>query len=532
MQTVTNPRLPPLWLPLLLCAAAAAWIDLGNLHRGEHADALITTLTSLYRWTPYVWELDRGGNILALLAIPVRNPLANLLVQEGISAFCTLASFVLLARYVLRDASYPAVGLLGAAGFVALPSFYYRSEILLNTGYGLWIVLGLAALLLAESPATGRLGRHRYTVAAVLMIVAHWVWCTTAMFLGPVVLFRGLVCAVPSRPAPATSDPIGVRSRLLRLVRRIAFSETTAGLGLLAVGFAGGLLVRRLLAKTTASEFGTLPASQWLPTLGQLSRNTWFYLNPAVGPLFLAAVAAATLLWLAIPALRRLSGNAFRSAAALGLAGGLLALFLATRVHVQISACAFRYLALSVLFLQTGLLAVVVGPLCLAAGGMTRKGIGAAAAVLLAVAAVVGFGVPSLAGVRADLAVRHLPKPARHGLLATFEPGPGMSADDIVVAGCTHVAGDYWQVWPAVFEANMKIADQRGRRVVWGVTNRSSPTRRYWRRTPPEQMRVAVPPGDDPKAAAYLAAYGFPPLVVVEKRPTIWVMRPKSVVQP
>jgi hypothetical protein len=45
-------------------------------------------------------------------------------------------------------------------------------------------------------------------------------------------------------------------------------------------------------------------------------------------------------------------------------------------------------------------------------------------------------------------------------------------------------------------------------------------------------MRVAVLPGDDPLAALYLKDCGFPPLVVAEKLPTIWVLRPKSVVNP
>ncbi len=532
MGTDVSRRLPPLWPFLLICAAVSVWIDLGTLHRGEHADTLLVALNSLYRWTPYAWELDRYGDLLPLLAAPFRHPLANLLVQAGLNVFCTLAAFLLLARYVLRDVSYPVVGLLGAASFVALPSAYYRSEILLNSGYGLWLTLGLAALLLAEQPLPGRLGRVRLGLAALFMVIAHWVWFTAALFLGPIVLFRGLVgTATPGGAGLSAARPASWWEFALWTIRRGHQTQTAVDLVLLAVGCAGGLVLRRYLAPRIDTNFGALPAAEWLPTLKQLVRNSWFYLNPAVGPFFLAAGGGAALLWAAIPAYRRWSLNAFRAAAALALAAVLLALFIATRLHVQCNLCAFRYLAQSVLFLQIGLLAVAVGPPCLAAGGAARRGTYAGAAVLLIAAAIYAYGFPSFAGVRADLAIRRLPTPAANGLLPTFEPGPGMSADDILAAGCTHVAGDYWQVWPAVFETNLKMADRHADRVVWGVTFRSSPTRRYWSRTPLEMIRVAVPPGDDPLAELYLKDYGFPALVVAEKLPTIWVLRPKSIVE-
>jgi hypothetical protein len=533
MGTDVSRRLPPLWPFLLICAAVSVWIDFGTLHRGEHADTLLVALNSLYRWTPYAWELDRYGDLVPLLAIPFRHPLANLLVQQGLNVFCTLAAFLLLSRYVLRDASYPVVGLLGAASFLVLPSAYYRSEILLNSGYGLWLTLGLAALLLAEQPPAGRLGRVGLGLAALLMVMAHWVWFTAALFLGPVVLFRGLVG--PASPGAAPLSPALPTSRwgqAVRTIRRGLQTQTAVDLLLLVVGGAGGLVLRRYLAPRVGTDFGSLPPAEWLSTLRQLVRNTWFYLNPAVGPFFLAAAGGAGLLWAVIPAQRRRSLNAFRAAAALTLAAVLLALFMATRLHVRTNLFAFRYLAQSVLFFQTGLLALAVGPPCLAARGAARKGTYAGASALLAAAAIFAYGFPSFAGVRADLAVRRLPTPLATGLLPTFQPVPGMSADEILAAECTHVAGDYWQVWPAVFETNLKMADRHVNRVVWGVTFRSSPTRRYWSRTPLESMRVAVPPGDDPLAALYLKDCGFPLLVVAEKLPTIWVLRPKSVVDP
>jgi len=110
-----------------------------------------------------------------------------------------------------------------------------------------------------------------------------------------------------------------------------------------------------------------------------------------------------------------------------------------------------------------------------------------------------------------------------------------MSADEILDARCTHIAGGYWQVWTAMFDANLALRDQGERRVVWGITTRSGPTQRYWSRIPPDQMRVAIPAGGslpgEPSPEDYLKAYGYPKFVVVEKRSTIWVLRPEPVAQ-
>ena len=93
-----RPAVPRLWPWLLVCAALAVWIDLGSLHRCQHADSLLPVPISLYRWTPFYWELDRIGMLVPLLALPFKNPLVNLLVQDAVNVFGGLAFLFLLAR--------------------------------------------------------------------------------------------------------------------------------------------------------------------------------------------------------------------------------------------------------------------------------------------------------------------------------------------------------------------------------------------------------------------------------------------------
>src|SRR4051812_27030057 len=90
------PRAHGIGVYLLLCAAAALWIDLGTLHRLQHGDSLLPVLVSLQRWTPFFWEQDRYGMLIPLLARPVTNPLGNLLVQGFLNVSCGLSAFFLL----------------------------------------------------------------------------------------------------------------------------------------------------------------------------------------------------------------------------------------------------------------------------------------------------------------------------------------------------------------------------------------------------------------------------------------------------
>ena len=50
--------------------------------------------------------------LLPLLAMPLRNPLTNLLVQMGLSTFAALVSMCLLARYTLPDRLWQLAALL------------------------------------------------------------------------------------------------------------------------------------------------------------------------------------------------------------------------------------------------------------------------------------------------------------------------------------------------------------------------------------------------------------------------------------
>jgi hypothetical protein len=179
---------PPSLGPYLIgCGLVAGWITFGSIHRDQHSDSILNVLISLQCWTSFVWEQDRFGMAVPLLAIPIRHPLANMLFQAYVMIFSGLVTFFLMARYTFRDSSYPAVGLVGASSVIALTPSYFRFEYFIDTSYGISLALTLWGLILVEPE--GRL-RPRLTVAFVLFLmgVAHWINNASGLFLGPLVL--------------------------------------------------------------------------------------------------------------------------------------------------------------------------------------------------------------------------------------------------------------------------------------------------------------------------------------------------------
>ena len=117
-----------------------------------------------------------------------------------------------------------------------------------------------------------------------------------------------------------------------------------------------------------------------------------------------------------------------------------------------------------------------------------------------------GYGFPSLRRVRADL--------DRFSVLTP----------DVLAAGCTHIAGDYWTVWPAIFHVNLTLYERRESRTVWGVTFGGQPTSMIWRTVPQEKRCVCIAV-NDPYGDNWLISFGFSRFRDVERRKTVRVLR-------
>ena len=485
------------WGLALALALAATWTNLGDFHLQEEADAIVPVLASLQKWTPFYWGQDRYGLAVPLVALPLKSPLWNLLLERELVLLGGLAAMVLLARYAYRgQPGWPLVGLSGAALFLALAPVHLRFSYLGGSQpYGVSLTLGLGALLLAE-PLRWRAWRSwRLPAAVALMVLGHWVNTGLVLALAPLIGLGALLRAEEGAAAPGAGR--WLRARLQGAGGR--------ELALLAVGAAAGYAFNRF-SEYRATQLNPVPPGEWPEAWVELARSLSDALVPRAWPgtlLVLGAVGTVALLargW-------RTAGPVLRQAAVLLGAALFYALAIGTLKWLKMNGHDSRYAQPALVLAQAGLLGPPLLALAAWLGERRARWALALALGLPLLAAAVGYGLPSVRGARGDL----------------FRMTP--VAEDVRAAGCTHVAGDYWTVWPAVYLANLLRHEAGEAGQVWGLAYRGWHTASLARAVPAERMRVAVPLGQEDEARRYLAEYGFPPMEEVERGERILVLR-------
>src|SRR5207249_4744853 len=131
-----------------LVCTTAAWMSLGTLHDSQHADSLLLSLISTQRWTPFYWGQDRYGMLVPLLAMPIRDPLRNLIVQGYLTTAAALLLPFLVARFLTAvPRQWFAIGTLTNVLFLFFASSDVQFDWLVNQPYGVAMAFGFASLL-------------------------------------------------------------------------------------------------------------------------------------------------------------------------------------------------------------------------------------------------------------------------------------------------------------------------------------------------------------------------------------------------
>jgi hypothetical protein len=527
--------LPPLWPFLTLCAALAAWVDLGSFHQDHSGDSIVPVLTSLYRWTPYYWNCNRIGMLVPLLTRPFSSPFTTLLVQAGLVLFAGFATFFLLSRYMFRTPSWPLAGAIGVLLFLLLPRGTRFLATFGQPHYVVGMALGLGGLLIADKAAARSRPGWSYLAGAVsLLLLAHWVNSATTAILAPLVVFRWLFAAA-GPGMPEAREPIW----LWRLSQR----ETVLALAVLAIG-GSWPFVSRLMFPCYEDPIASAlaPVQRWPGAWLQLARGTWEAVAdrgwaavvaaspeavvPGAAqprwPLSASLACAAGLLVL-IPAVRRRSAGVLRAAGGLLAGTAVYAAFTGTLTWTLLNLYHWKYWIPVVLSLGAAAGVAATAALTSFSGSRLRRALCAAVAPALLLAATGAYGLPSRSRVRTDLEETRGPSNWPKGNIASRVAA-------MLANRCTHVAGHYDPVWLTVFLANLKLYERGEDRVVWGLATRCVPTWDLWGRMPPEDLRVAaLTLGEDidPEADFYLKA-ACPPLTLVAREPGVWVYRPSG----
>ncbi len=432
------------WL-VALVGAQALWIDLSRFHALQNADSILPILVSLQHWTPFYWGQDRFGMLVPLLAVPIRSPLANLLVQNALTIFAALIAPFVVARYFVVDRRWIAVGALAGATMLllALPFVF---DWFATQPYALSIALAFAALLAAE-----RSGVTAVIIACALMLLAHWSNAAVFVSVGPCLVWR---------------------PRLRKI-------------WITAVGAAGGLVLKQSVGRGS-TDLGVLPIAEWPAAWSAFAREIvritdYRALFAVVGG---TAAATAVALWVSHRDRRDVQASAVSFGAAL-----IQAVVFGALGHVRTNGYSSRYALPSILFAGISVSILLVA----LAGRRFSNTVTTTAAAALLLAGVTGlaYGVPAPTQIR-----------------KTLDRRLGLLTPEVANTRAAVIAGDYWTVWPAVFHANLTLGDGYDHPPIYGLAFRSEATDDLWPRPPGTPAVVLVRHAEADSAAVDLARLG------------------------
>jgi len=434
------------------CVSIGAILALGRFQSHHNADSLIPILVSLYRWTPYYWEQDRFGMLVPLLCSVVRSPVDNLVVQTFVTITGGIAAMWAIGWYF--RASPLAIAATIAVFTITAPIEFQVFYLGTAQPYNLSLLLGFAGLSVCRNDRHGVPAARRLAGVA-LLTTATWVNAGILILMGPIVF---LVEAARGMKAGS------IRERLVNGVRAAALNGTSITLMML---FVLSMIAQRFAPFRTT--WIVVPAlARWPPLIAHFAAEAAGWVGGGMLLwLDLAAILAFAISWMRQTEHPR-TADVLSVACGLAIYGCVLAVLFSGRG---------RYFIPGLLVLHT--------MIWIAALDYLRPRIASSSAVFLVVClaaaagASVRYGWPSRASARANL-----------------ELGLGTFGTEALDAGATHIIGDYWTVWPAMFEANV-LLHERGvtDRVMWGVTFRSRPTEAQWR-NPGRSMLLAAREGD------------------------------------
>ena len=444
-----------------------AWVVLGDAVALVHADTLIPALVSLQRWTLYYWGQDRWGMLLPALAMPIRHPLANLLTQLGVGTAAALLVIPMLHRYLLAPATDPGLNaadaadasgagpggggggggrwsmvwswLVGAIVLLAVASGGYQMDLFFTQPYAVGLVLGVGGLLVLDR--LWRVRRHGWaptSIGAALLTLSLWVNLAGVVILGPLLVWR-IVSSVGWRGL--------FRSR--------------GWVQLLPMGLAAYVGDRLRDVSGQRHDYGWLPVHEWPEEAWHLIEHAAAAASPATGDVLLLAAVLGLVSQVIRPDTPRARRVGRQAAGLLGIALFYLVVASANR-HVANNGTAYRY-ALPAFVLILSAAAMVSGLMWVG-----RPRIGWPLATLAAVA-LLGLG----------LVLRH-GTPSYDRARRVIDEKFGQHTRALLDTDADFVAGQYWDVWHAVFHANLTLYERGQARRLYGMTHRGDAARDRW----------------------------------------------------
>ena len=407
----------------------------GEIALRHNSDSLIPIFVSLESWTPFYWGQNRFGMLVPLLALPVRDSLWNLIVQNGLSALLLLTGTAALSRHL--GVRWPSGIAIALVAVIVTFSFDNLKVLLLTTNQSYSPALGLCGLAVGQF-MDGSPGR--ILIGGALMVLGAWVNAGVALFT---------VCLCVALCASRATRPLAIRLLIAALVAIAAHKGLQT------------LISDRLLDVTGIHlvPVGAIPAaltSLWLDVIHQTGAGFLF----VVGALWLAAG-----LW----TVRGPDQDTARRV--------LWAIAIGSVAYAVVMTILFRGVGrhMSPVFVVA-----LVAPM-----------------IILHRAGVRGLGAPAVAAIAALTVVAQTgiatPRSLRQDLVATLGLG---RAEVAFKRGVRAVTGNYWDVWTVTFATNLLHERAMGARPVLPVAMRAERLIGRARDLPRDARVLVVPSGD------------------------------------
>ena len=460
-------RSPPVWCYLLLNALAAVWLAFSSIHAHHNSDSLVSSLSSLYAWTPYFWHQDRVGMFVPLLTSVCSDPMGNLILQTGIMAFAGLCLPLALAELIYPHPVGRLAETLANVTMLAFSSHLITNTFLLEYYYPLAMSLGCTGLLVLRR-GSGWPSWWRVVGSAVCLGVACWVYIGLPIWLGPLALVRAWL--QPGEPWPGFNRSV--------FLRPLLHARSLIGLASIVATF----LVNYLLIQASqheriryrATPTISVPQSDWVKSW----RAFWNYVQELHGTTTWESVAVgmAVLGQAATLALRVRPGYPIvRAAIILLIPAAIEVLFMGTRHWPALNGHHPRYVLGALESVQLTFALLTALPLARIAAERGRwLCFGIAAAALFCVIAD-RYGFPSASRPRHEIDIH-----------------TGRWTAPLLAADVDALGGDYWSVWPTLFHTNMVLRERGERRCIIAVSYRGRPLLERWDWSSQPVLRVAV----------------------------------------
>ncbi|MFB3891288.1 MAG: hypothetical protein ACE15C_04610 [Phycisphaerae bacterium] len=491
-----------------------------DVQKWHDSDTFIFSLASTYAWSPFFWGQDRLGMFFPLVAMPVADPLWNMVSQCVLMSLFGLGAFVLLGWYFTDAKRGAVIGLLiGLAMLFIMDEWRVFQLLIAHSEYLGSFCLALAGMLVLARGRPGAAappGPFRVVAGAILILLGCWINITVPILFVPMIVGRWLTGSGPMPPVKVNARdlaPVGnavpTSSAMALRILRWPFQGQRAAYTWSIIVMAAGMVAVKALAvalNLPKSSTALTPASEWLGGWQRMLDNTmeflyslriWrvFHLRWGLSdeqirmakysvPAFMVVLALARLPFKG--GLRALA-RACCVAAVMAVPAVLFFLLAGTLQHVKEYEYGWRYALPTVILLAAAVASftvVIIWSWLAAWRGAPAIAAVVALALAMPVLALSWYEHPDEQKVR-------LAWDQREAWTAVGRMGTlGERCREVIEQRCTHVGGHMWHTWDTVFYTNLLLYRSGSPRRVYGISWRGEEMRRLWRGMPASAIRL------------------------------------------